>query len=94
MSFLEIDHVSFTYPRHDKPVLTDVHLHFDQGVITALVGPNGSGKTTLTRLMMSCGFLREIRLEGRPLVEYSLKSDAAWAMFSKSGPATFLQQRG
>jgi energy-coupling factor transport system ATP-binding protein len=74
MSFLEIDHVSFTYPRHDKPVLTDVHLHFDQGVITALVGPNGSGKTTLTRLMIgvlrpSCG---EIRLEGRPLVEYSL----------------------
>ena len=67
MSFLEIDHVSFTYPRHDKPVLTDIDLHFDQAVITALVGPNGSGKTTLTRLMIGVpAFLRGIRLRDVP----------------------------
>lgn len=74
MSFFEIDHVSFTFSRHDRPVFTELNLHFDRAVITALVGPNGCGKTTLTKLMI--GVLRpaggEIRLDGRPLAEYSL----------------------
>lgn len=74
MSFLEIDQVSFSYPKQDRPVLAEISLDFDQAGITAVVGPNGCGKTTLTKLLI--GVLRpargEIRLDGRPLAEYSL----------------------
>jgi energy-coupling factor transport system ATP-binding protein len=74
MAILELNHVSFSYPRHNKHVLTEINLAFDQAEITALVGPNGSGKTTLTKLMI--GVLQptkgEIHLDGRPIAGYSL----------------------
>ncbi len=74
MVFLEIDQVSFTYPKQDRPVLTEIDLQFDRAGITAVAGPNGCGKTTLTKLMI--GVLQategEIRLTGRLIADYSL----------------------
>jgi len=73
-AFLELSRVTFGYPGREKPALADVNLSLDWEGITAIVGPNGSGKTTLTKLM--AGILLpaagQIRLEGRPLKEYSL----------------------
>lgn len=46
--------VSFQYK--DKPVLKDLTLQLEPGVLTAVVGPNGSGKSTLTYLLL--GFYR------------------------------------
>jgi len=74
MAFLEMNQVSFSYPKHNKRVLTEINLNFDQDEITAIVGPNGSGKTTLTKLMI--GVLQpakgKIYLDGRLIAGYSL----------------------
>lgn len=74
MAFLELSRVIFSYPRKMKPALTGIDLSLDKDGVTAIVGPNGSGKTTLTKLLI--GVLRptegEVRLEGRPVAEYSL----------------------
>jgi ATP-binding cassette, subfamily B, bacterial MsbA len=43
--------VSFAY-RLDEPVLKSVHLDFEPGKMTALVGPSGSGKSTIINMVM------------------------------------------
>ncbi|WP_086821607.1 ABC transporter ATP-binding protein [Allokutzneria sp. NRRL B-24872] len=48
---VELDGVTFTYPRGEAPALREVSLRFPPGTTTALVGPSGSGKTTVTRLI-------------------------------------------
>ncbi len=74
MSFLELNQVTFIYPRKVKPALMGINLSLEKDGITAIVGPNGSGKTTLTKLMI--GVLQpnegEIHLDGRLIAGYSL----------------------
>jgi ATP-binding cassette subfamily B protein len=47
----ELDRVSFTYPRWNRPVLSEFSLRIPQGRFIALVGPNGAGKSTLVKLL-------------------------------------------
>jgi len=74
MAFLELNRVSFAYPKRGRSALTEIDLALGRDEITAIVGPNGSGKTTLTKLMI--GVLQpsggQILLDGRPLAGYSL----------------------
>ncbi len=46
------EHVGFTYPSTNKPVLEDASFHFKPGHSTALVGHNGAGKTTIIKLLL------------------------------------------
>ncbi len=46
------EHVGFTYPSTNKPVLEDASFHFKPGQSTALVGHNGAGKTTIIKLLL------------------------------------------
>ncbi|MCY4436653.1 MAG: ABC transporter ATP-binding protein [Chloroflexi bacterium] len=46
------EHVSFTYPGTDRPILEDVSFHFEPDQSTALVGHNGAGKTTIIKLLL------------------------------------------
>ena len=48
---IAFEHVSFTYPGTDEPVLTDVSLFLPAGTTVALVGENGAGKTSLVKLL-------------------------------------------
>jgi ATP-binding cassette, subfamily B, bacterial MsbA len=48
---VRFDAVSFAY-RPDEPVLKSVHLDFEPGKMTALVGPSGSGKSTIINMVM------------------------------------------
>ena len=48
---LVLDHVAFSYPGSDRPVLADVCLELTPGETVALVGGTGSGKTTLLSLI-------------------------------------------
>jgi len=44
---LRIEHLNFSYPRMEWPLLRDINLHIEEGELILLTGANGSGKTTL-----------------------------------------------
>ena len=71
---LRFEHVDFTYPGSDTPVLRDVNLDLAPGETLALVGSTGSGKTTLTALVprlydVSGG---RVTIDGVDVRDYSL----------------------
>lgn len=74
---IKFDHVTFSYPGHEKLALKDVSLHVDQGRTLALVGRSGSGKSTIASLITRFyGELKQgnITLDGVDIDDYSLKS--------------------
>ena len=48
---ITLDHLSFTYPEGEKPVLSDISVEVKPGEILAVVGRTGSGKSTLVHLL-------------------------------------------
>lgn len=36
----------------DKPLMTDLNIHVEEGQMVAIVGPTGAGKTTIINLLM------------------------------------------
>jgi iron complex transport system ATP-binding protein len=68
MALLSVEHVTYGYTHN--PVLKNISVSFEPGMITALLGPNGSGKTTLLKLIL--GLYRphsgQVLLEGDPVL--------------------------
>jgi len=48
---IEFKDVSFTYPKAEKPIISNLNLKIEAGEKIALVGINGAGKTTLVKLL-------------------------------------------
>ncbi len=48
---IELDNISFHYPRKKELIYSDFSLKLPAHAITAVVGENGAGKTTLARLL-------------------------------------------
>lgn len=73
---VEFSHVSFTYPKAEKAVLTDVSFTVHRGEKISIVGLNGAGKSTLVKLI--CRMYRadsgEIRVNGRNIHDYDYMS--------------------
>lgn len=73
---LEFSHVTFTYPKAERPVLTDVSFQIRRGEKISIVGLNGAGKSTLVKLI--CRMYRadsgEIRVNGRNIADYEYLS--------------------
>jgi ABC-2 type transport system ATP-binding protein len=46
---LTLEHITFSYSR--DPVLKDIQLNLESGLVHGLLGPNGSGKTTLFEII-------------------------------------------
>ena len=71
---LDVENVTFGYPRSKKPVLKDIQLHIPAGQWLALVGPAGSGKSTLLKLLVGLYDPTQgsIRWGHRPLHEWPL----------------------
>jgi ATP-binding cassette subfamily B protein len=72
---LRFEHVEFTFPGSDTPVLRDVNLDLAPGETLALVGATGSGKTALTALVprlydVSGG---RVTIDGVDVRDYSLQ---------------------
>lgn len=75
---LALDHVSFTYPGAENPVLEDVSFSGRAGQMIAVIGGTGAGKTTLVNLIprlmdVSSG---TVRLDGADVRE--LPAQALW----------------
>ncbi len=75
LGHLRFEHVDFTFPGSDTPVLRDVNLDLAPGETLALVGATGSGKTALTALVprlydVSGG---RVTIDGVDVRDYSLK---------------------
>ena len=68
---IETENLVFSYG--EKELLQGIDLTLEPGRFTVLLGPNGCGKSTLLKLLT--GELRpvsgEVRLDGRPVREYS-----------------------
>ncbi|MDA8438723.1 MAG: ABC transporter ATP-binding protein [Propionibacterium sp.] len=48
---IDFDHVEFTYPGAEEPVLADITFSMVPGKTTAIIGSTGSGKSTLVNLI-------------------------------------------
>jgi ATP-binding cassette subfamily B protein len=70
---ISFDHVSFTYPGQETPVLDDICLRLRAGTTVAVVGENGAGKSTLIKLL--AGMYRptsgRITVDGQDLADIS-----------------------
>ncbi len=71
-----LEHIGYTYPQKQEPVLKDVTLEVPAGRTVAIVGESGSGKSTLISLII--GYMPPdtgtIRVDGKDLSEINLKS--------------------
>lgn len=48
---IELDHISYWYPRRTEAALRDVSLCINDGESVSVMGRNGSGKSTLVKLL-------------------------------------------
>lgn len=72
MKELEVQGMSFRYPKGKEPVFENVSFHADAGKVTVLIGPNGAGKTTMLKSIL--GIHRaagDVFLFGKPKKDYS-----------------------
>ena len=91
MDSFTIRGLTFSYPEHPQPALSDVSISVGQGEFVALAGPSGCGKTTLLRQLKSAlaphGVLRgDILFEGRPLSCIDQREQSARIGFVMQNP--------
>ncbi|GGE25064.1 ABC transporter ATP-binding protein [Streptococcus himalayensis] len=70
---IEFDHVSFTYPNDEEPMLKDISFSVEAGQMVGVVGATGAGKSTLAQLIPRLFDPQEgqIRIGGKALPELS-----------------------
>lgn len=91
MNTFQLNEVSFSYPKQEKPALKNLNLKIGQGEFVTLCGPSGCGKTTLLRQLKTSlaphGDLRgEILFEGIPLREVDQRTQSAEIGFVLQNP--------
>lgn len=73
---IAFEHVTFTYPGAEKPVLNDITFSIRKGEKISIVGLNGAGKSTLVKLL--CRMYKTdsgmIRINGRDICDYEYES--------------------
>ncbi|MGL4739043.1 MAG: ABC transporter ATP-binding protein [Cellulosilyticaceae bacterium] len=73
---VEFEHVTFTYPNGEEPVLRDISFAAQKGEMVAFIGSTGSGKSTLINLIPRFYDVTEgtIKVNGVDVKDYDLKA--------------------
>ena len=73
---VEFSHVTFSYPKAEKPVLRDVSFSIHKGEKISIVGVNGAGKSTLVKLICRMYHVGsgEIKINGKNIYDYDYMS--------------------
>ena len=73
---VEFEHVTFTYPDGEEPVLHDISFTAKKGEMVAFIGSTGSGKSTLINLIPRFYDVTEgsVKVNGVDVREYDLKA--------------------
>lgn len=76
---LVFDHVTFSYPGAEAPVLSDISFKARPGEITAVIGGTGAGKSTLVNLIprfydVTSGSIRVNGVDSRDVPQEELRS--------------------
>ncbi|QIX28030.1 ABC transporter ATP-binding protein [Nocardioides sp. JQ2195] len=87
---LELDHVEFTYPGAEQPVLRDISFSARPGQTVAVIGSTGAGKTTLVNLVprLFDATAGEVRIDGVDVRR--LDADSMWARIGLVPQQAFL----
>jgi len=74
-SDIQLKNVSFQY-ESGTPILNNLSLSFDRGVVTTISGPSGSGKSTIADLLFGLRTPRagSVMVNGRGLQTYDMRS--------------------
>ncbi len=69
-----LNHLTFTYPDGEDPVLRDVSLHVKAGEMLGILGRTGSGKSSLADLLLRVYDCEDgaLLVDGRPITEFPL----------------------
>jgi iron complex transport system ATP-binding protein len=86
MALLSVDDLSVALD--GQPILQDVTFTLADGAWVGLIGPNGSGKTTLLRAIGAhIPFEGRIRLDGRPVGDWSARERARRLAYVRQAPS-------
>lgn len=71
---IQFNHLTFTYPDGELPVLQDVSLHIPAGEMLGVLGRTGSGKSSLADLLLRVYDCKEgmLMLDGTPIDQIPL----------------------
>ena len=72
---IRVEHMEFTYPNVEEPVLKDVNVTIPKNTSVAFIGPSGAGKTTILNILGGMDSLTsgKVYLDGQEISSYDKK---------------------
>lgn len=94
MKNIEVKNLTYLPKGAERAILSNIEYCFEEGHMTALLGPNGSGKTTMLRhfLLQIKSQEGSVLIDGKDVAAYTAKERGrvlAWVPQSQTGESAF-----